>query len=409
MSAAGPRTADAIVIGGGIHGASGALHLARRGYSVILLERDRLGRHASGANAGSIHHIPRIHFELPLGEAALAAWGDIETLLGDDCGFHRNGYLRVVETEAEAATARDAMDRVRRLCGIREDWLGRDDLRALHPGLADSILGAVWAPDCGAADPARTLEAFRANLWRAAVGVIEGCRVETIARVGQIWECRTAQGAFQAPVLVNCAGAWGADIAALAGEALDLAKEALMMSVTTREPATLGPVVGHVGRRLSVKQAPNGTFLIGGGYRGMRPDRSGHAAVDHGRLAYNLAMAQHVYPPLARSAIVRCWTGIEGFAPDHAAYIGPSAENEGLWHCFGFSAHGFYLGPVVGDCLAEAIATGRVPEPIRPYSPSRSMPAASAPQEPGSDVSGSGLGRAPARTPQPVTQPRRNT
>lgn len=365
-------TADVIVIGGGIHGASTALHLARRGRAVILLERDRLGRHASGVNAGSVHHIPRIHFELPLAEIALSTWPRIADLVDDDCGYHQNGFLRIAECEQDIQTAHDAMGRVRRLSKIKEVWLERDDLHALQPGLGESLSGAIWAPECGSADPARTLHAFRRSLLHEAVVVHEGCHIQSVARNNKTWECRSATQTFKAATLVNCAGGWGADVAALAGERFILNRQALMMSVTAREPARLGPVIGHVGRRLSIKQAPNGTYLIGGGYRGMLAETALFAGLNRARLAYNLALAQHVFLPLAQCVLSRCWAGIEGFAPDHAAYVGPSAQHEGLWHCFGFSAHGFYLGPVVAPLLAEAIDTGILPDLLYPFHPSRS-------------------------------------
>ncbi|SEO35194.1 sarcosine oxidase subunit beta [Paracoccus alcaliphilus] len=371
MTGAVSHSADVIVIGGGIHGASTSLHLARRGYSVNLLERNRIGCHASGVNAGSIHHIPRIHFELPLAESALKVWPEIAEMLGDDCGFRRNGYLRVVETEAQFETARTAMERVRRYSSITEEWLDRGALRDLQPGLGDSITGGIWAAECGSADPARTLHAFRLNLQRAGVGLFEGCRVQAITRVGDVWHCVSATQAFQAPVLINCAGGWGGDIAALVGERFPLTRQALMMSVSARTPALLGPVVGHVGHRLSVKQALNGTYLIGGGYRGHVSDTAVHAGLDHDRLAYNLALAQHVFPTLAQAALTRCWAGLEGFAPDHAGYIGASSYSTDLWHCFGFSAHGFYLGPVVGKLLAQAIDTGDTPKVLLPFLPTR--------------------------------------
>lgn len=369
----GALHADAIVIGGGIHGASTALHLARRGYAVTLVERDRIGQHASGVNAGSIHHIPRIHFELPLAEAALRVWPKISEMLGDDCGYNRNGYLRVVETQEDQIVAHAAMERVRRYSVIKEEWLDRSALRAIQPNLGDSIIGGIWTAECGSANPARTLHAFRLNLRCAAVSIQEGHLIETIKRVGGVWECRSLGGHFQAPVVVNCAGGWGAEIAALVGDNLALTRQALMMSVTARSSNRLSTVVGHVGRRLSLKQSSNGTYLIGGGYRGKLNDSDRQACVDPDRLAYNLALAQHVFPALSQCAITRCWTGIEGFSPDHAAYIGASPKNPGFWHCFGFSAHGFYLGPVVGDYLAEMIDTGTTPKTLLPFHPSRRL------------------------------------
>ena len=95
--------ADIVVIGGGIHGCSAAFHLARRGASVIVLEKDTLGRHASGVNAGGVRQIFRALPEIPLSVAAMRMWEHIADLLDDDCGFIAQGHVFVAETDEEAA------------------------------------------------------------------------------------------------------------------------------------------------------------------------------------------------------------------------------------------------------------------------------------------------------------------
>ena len=350
-----------------MHGCFTALHLARLGADVVLLEQDRIGRHASGVNAGSIHHIPRIHFELPLAERALAAWQRMAEIVGDDCGFRQAGYLKLIETEAEMAAADAAMARVRRHCAIAETRLDREALRDLEPGLSGTLLGGIWAPSCGYASPARTMEALRRQMHAAGVTVLEGVQVGTARRDRGTWVCRTDDREWAASLLLNCAGAWGGAVSAALGEPLAVQMVALMMTVTARTAPLLNSVVGLHGRRLSIKQVANGTVLIGGGYQGTVLPEIRDTRLDTAALGYNLGLAQAVLPGLAGAVALRCWAGIEGIAPDHAAYIGPSLIHEGLWHCFGFSTHGFYLGPVVGPLLADAIHSGTVPDPIKPF------------------------------------------
>mgnify|MGYP001313646260 CR=1 FL=1 len=92
---------DVIVIGGGIHGCSAAFHLARRGVDVHLIEKDSIGRHASGVNAGGVRQIFRALPEIPLSLAAMGMWEHISDLLEDDCGFVAQSHLFVAETESE--------------------------------------------------------------------------------------------------------------------------------------------------------------------------------------------------------------------------------------------------------------------------------------------------------------------
>src|SRR3977135_218266 len=97
------RTADVVVIGGGLHGCSTALHLALRGLKPILVEKDYAGRHASGVNAGGVRQLARHLAEIPLSLSSMDLWEHIEDLVGDDCGFESHGTVLVGENEEEMA------------------------------------------------------------------------------------------------------------------------------------------------------------------------------------------------------------------------------------------------------------------------------------------------------------------
>lgn len=124
-------------------------------------------------------------------------------------------------------------------------------------------------------------------------------------------------------------------------------------------------------RMLSIKQFGNGTFVIGGGYRGVPELRTGQSRVSHGTLGYNLWLAAETVPGLGKAQVVRCWSGIEGRSVDMLPVIGPSEAADGLWHAFGFSTHGFYSGPAVGKLLVQAIIDGQSDIPLDSFSVSR--------------------------------------
>ena len=88
------HTADAVVIGGGLHGCATALYLSKAGLKAVVLEKDHVGRHASGVNAGGVRSLGRALPEIPLAVAALAQWHTIRGLLDDDCGFVSPGQIR---------------------------------------------------------------------------------------------------------------------------------------------------------------------------------------------------------------------------------------------------------------------------------------------------------------------------
>ena len=196
---------------------------------------------------------------------------------------------------------------------------------------------------------------------------LEGLAMQTIARSGAVWRVTTAAGAIEAPVVVNCSGAWADRVADQLGEPVPLEVWAPMLMITAPLPPFIRPVLGAAGRPLSFKQYGNGTVLIGGGHQGRAHRDSNRTDLDFRALAISARTVWDLFPAMRGAEIVRAWAGIEARMPDEIPVIGPSSTSEGIYHAFGFSGHGFQLGPVVGALLAELITTGRTNMPIDPF------------------------------------------
>jgi sarcosine oxidase, subunit beta len=365
------QTADAIVVGGGLHGCSAALHLARRGYRVTVLEKNSVGRHASGVNAGGVRRLLRAVPEIPLSCAAMEMWHRIGDLVGDDCGFRISGQVAVAETEAGYDRLRQRATEVAALGYTHEELLGADELYRLLPALAPGCVGGLVSRGDGFASPYHTTMAFRAAAVRAGATVLEGTRALGFRRAAGIWSVESSIGTLQAPVLVNCGGAWASQVAAALGEPVPLEPIAPMMMVTAPMPHFVEPVVIGVERKLSFKQMPNNTVLIGGGHRGVPDLETDTSSVDFRKLVVSAATVALLFPIMRGAQIVRSWSGIESRMPDDIPVIGPSSTQDAAFHAFGFSGHGFQLGPVVGAILAELVDTGRSNLPIAPFSITR--------------------------------------
>jgi len=353
-----------VVIGGGIHGCSTALHLALRGLKPILVEKDYAGRHASGVNAGGVRQLARDIAEIPLSISSMDLWEHVQELVGDDCGFTAHGTVLVAESDAELAGFKARVDDLRMRGFTHEELIDKAELRRLVPAVSAHCPGGVVSRRDGAADPFRATQAFRKRAIEKGATVLEGVRVTGISRVGEVWRVETSDGAIEAPKVVNAAGAWADRIAAMLGEPVPLEVIAPMLMVTSRLPAFIRPVVILRGRKLSFKQLDNGTVVIGGGHLATPYRDRNETVIDWEKLSLSARTVWELFPVMRQATIVRAWAGIEASMPDGIPVVGPSGTSEGVYHQFGFSAHGFQLGPGTGAMMAELVATGATNVPI---------------------------------------------
>lgn len=308
--------------------------------------------------------------EIPLALASRELWHQIRELVNDDCGFVPCGQVKIAETEADLAVLRGRLETLHGLGFHHEVLVDAGTLREIVPAVNPACVGGLWVADDGAANPYHTTLAFRHAAARAGAVFHEGTRVLGIDRVGERWQVRSSAGVFHADTLVNCAGAWGGELSAMLGDPVPLTPIAPMLMVTARMPSFITPTAGVVGRPLSFKQMENGTVIIGGGHLGTPYPAENRTRLDFHKLALSAQTAADVFPIMAGTHIVRCWAGIEGCMPDEIPVIGPGSA-PGVVHAFGFSAHGFQLGPVVGGIVADLVTTGSSNLPIDAFAVER--------------------------------------
>ncbi|MFZ4407785.1 MAG: NAD(P)/FAD-dependent oxidoreductase [Paracraurococcus sp.] len=354
--------ADVIVIGGGGAGCSAALHLARRGARVVLLERGLVGSQATGVNHGGVRQQGRNPAELPLARRSRAIWARMAELIGTDAEFDPSGHLKLARSAAEEAELL-RWNAIAEQHGLRPRMVGRNAIRAEHPWLGEAVVAGSLLEEDGSANPRLLAPALAAAARRAGATILEGHAVREMAHDGARFHVTANDAAFTAPVLLNCAGFWGAAVAAGFGEHAPI--EALHPNMLVTEPlphfCTLN--IGVVGGDIYLRQIARGNVILGGG-RGEgdpavpmsrpRPDSSAAA----------MAKAVALIPRLADALVIRSWTGIDGLTPDVLPVMGPSRTTPGLFHAFGFSGHGFMLGPAVGEVLSELVLDGHTDVPL---------------------------------------------
>nr|WP_197985928.1 FAD-binding oxidoreductase [Pseudomonas sp. CFBP 8772] len=344
-----------MVIGGGIHGLSTALHLAQRGVEVTVLEADYCGRHASGVNAGGVRTLGRHEAEIPLALSSRALWHDLAQTLGDDGGFVPSGQLKLAETPAELDECRQRVEHLQQRGFSHEVLIDAQQVFEIIPTVARHVVGGIWVKDDGYAIPYKTVTSFRLAAEKLGVKVLETTPAQRIEQRGSGWQVTTPAGVFSAGHLVITAGAWARELAEQVGESVPAHPEGLMLMVTHRVAPFCAPVLGATGRSLSFKQFANGTVVIGGKLIGSVDFPARHGEVDLARLGISARTVTDLFPHLKHLGVNRVWAGVEAFTADDLPVIGASRKASHLSYSFGFCGSGFQMGPGTGKRLAQQI------------------------------------------------------
>ncbi|WP_199260852.1 NAD(P)/FAD-dependent oxidoreductase [Paracoccus binzhouensis] len=354
-----------IVLGGGLMGSATAFFLARRGIATTLIDSGRIGAGATVASFGNIRRSGRYLPQLPLAHRSLALWNRAEALLGRDVEFRATGHLRLIfDAQGLALMRRFAQDA--HPWGLDLQELAPAEIRRRFPGLGPEAIAASFSPRDGSANPRLVAPAFAEAAARAGARLVEEAQIRAI-RAG--FTVETARERFHAERLVNCTGHRGAAIAAQFGEPVPIEVRGPQMGVTEPLPHRILPVVGvwSAEHGAYLRQVERGNVVFGGAVERVRVGADGRAHADPARLPAQLRAVVRLAPALRRVAVIRQWSGAEGYVGDGLPVIGASATTPGLFHAFGFCGHGFQLGPGVGDAMAELIATGRCETPLEDF------------------------------------------
>lgn len=374
------ETADVVIIGGGVIGASTAYYLARRKLGrIVLLERETLGSGSTGRSVASIDLFSHHPAALALQARAYEVFAHFEEIFGQECGLVITGLAVLGGSEHAAGLQQAALSAG--AAGIEADLLSPAEFAALEPAADVTGLASIYyAPLGGYADPMLTTNAFAGAARHSGVIFQQGRPVTGLRRQGgQVAGVETASGPIAAPVVVSAAGPWSQRLLKLFGLS-DLGLYACDHPVISMHgPADVGPP------QLSLLDLPHQTYarpetghltLAGSmdrsvGYEPIELENfRGQAAAE-----YTFWVAERLvqrYPALEASELRQGWSGLMTISPDWQPVLGAIPEARGLYIATGFSGQGFKIGPAVGDLMAGLIAgEAEAAELLAPFHPSR--------------------------------------
>ena len=371
------RSADVIVIGGGVIGASIAYHLARERVDVLLLERDGLAAGSSGACDGLVllqSKKPGAH--MTLAAAGIAAFERLAKELPVDVEFNQAGGLVVVATEQEhEAMARFVAER--RLAGIDVSLLDSVQARELEPCLSAEILGATFCPTEGQINPIALTHGFAQGAARMGARIVQGEAVREISLSGgAVSGVVTDRGKYGAGAVVNAAGVFAPEIGRMAGLDIPIIPRRGQLLVTGSTAPILhrclisagyiaakfnpGLAQGAGGGGVSIEQTVSGNFLLGSTREFVGFDRSTTLAALKGIVE----RAVRIIPRLRECRIIRSFAGLRPYTPDGLPIIGRVDAVPGLVIAAGHEGDGITLSAVTGELTSELIVHGRPHLPL---------------------------------------------
>jgi glycine/D-amino acid oxidase-like deaminating enzyme len=369
---------DALVIGGGVMGCSTAVHLARGGMRVALVDRGALCREASGVNAGTLTlHMTRAAL-VPYAMRAWQMWMDADKWLGMGVLATQAPGLTLAFTEGECELL-TLRAQARREQGAPIEIISPERARQIEPGLHPGLLMAGYCEIDGYASAYLTGRAMAHALRNAGVDIFENCPVESIdsGDSGHAVHFAGAQSPLCARRIVLAGGVWIENMLAMLGVQIPIKVLINQLIVTERIRPVMRSVLSVANGLLSLKQFANGTVLIGGGWQGDGNRDQGGIEARPQNLVGNMRLAAYAVPALAEARVARVWLGLEAETADALPIIGdvPGVDNA---YVVGSAHSGYTSGPFMGLIMAQHML-GQTPDlPI--FNPARllgmQMPAA---------------------------------
>lgn len=361
------NTFDAIIIGAGIMGCATAYELSKRGLKVALLEKKTLGVTSSGKSSAIIrqHYSNTLTARMAL--HSLRVFQEFDELVGGECGFTPTGFIAVVDSKDQAGL--EANVKLQQSLGIHTEIISVDSLREIMPALETADLAsAVYEAESGYADPYLTVTSYASAAKREGTQLfletpVTGIRLES----GKVAGVNTDHDKLHSSLVINCTGAWGAQVAKMAGIDVPIKSCRVQVAFFRRPPGQEKPhpVFADFIRATYFRSETGGLTLVG-----LIDPHEADAVVDPDRFnegvddSFVIDAGERLigrYPVMEQSQVTGGYAALYAITPDWHPIIDELIPGSGLYICAGFSGHGFKLGPAVSVMTADLVTKSSSP------------------------------------------------
>jgi sarcosine oxidase subunit beta len=361
------KTADVIVIGGGIVGCASAYYLAKKGLSVIVLEADScIGNGGSSRNGGGVRQSGRDPRELPLMMWGVKnIWPTLSEELGTDCEYVQKGNLRLGKNEKHKKILQGLTDKAVKE-GLDVRMIDGNEVRKINPYLSDEVITASWCATDGHANPLTTTLGFYKKARELGADFITDVYVKELkTEKGKIRKVITSEETFEADKVLVAAGYESRAILNTVDIDIPMQHKKIECLVTEGEPKMFDQMLGTAEADFYGHQTKHGSFVFGGSTGLETFNEDNGTGISSSNLAPCICRGiMKYFPALQNANIVRSWAGFEDQSADGVAVIDAVDEIPGLYTTCAFTGHGFGIGPAAAYSIAEIMTGGKAPTDI---------------------------------------------
>jgi sarcosine oxidase subunit beta len=351
------KSADIVIIGGGISGCATAYFLAKKGAkNVVLIEKNFLASGATGRCGAGIRQQWGTELNCLISKHSCEFFENAKEELeyDGDIEFKQGGYLIVASTQKEHDQFIKNIELQNRL-GIESKLLNLDEAKEIIPFLnTEGLVSAAFHQKDGHLNPFHTTQAFADAAKRLGVTILTHTTVtDIIVENGKVKGVTTDKGVISTPVVLDAAGGYSQTISKMAGIELPLYSERHQILVTEPIEEIMKPMLMSFSLNIYCQQVPHGGILMGRGDENEPRDLRTNSSW---QFLEEMALSiTKLLPPLRDTRVLRQWAGLYNMSPDRQPIYGPVDEVEGFFVAAGYSGHGFMFGPSTGLIMSEYI------------------------------------------------------